>query len=85
METLNDIIPRLLRRIRKENGLSQEDLAYLAGLDRTYVSGIERGVRNITLKTLDKILTALQVDINKFATELIIQYREELLNNKRNL
>jgi len=37
----------------------------------------------MTLKTLDKILTALQVDVNMFATELIIQHREELLDNKR--
>ncbi len=56
--------------------ISQEDLAYLAGLDRTYISAVERGVRNITVKSLSKILDALEVDVATFSRELI--HQEEL-------
>jgi transcriptional regulator with XRE-family HTH domain len=82
MQTLHVIIPQMIRRIRQEKSMSQEDLAYLAGLDRTYISSVERGVRNITLKSLDKLLTALQIDMNTLATELIIQSRENKTQNE---
>lgn len=52
---------RNLRKIRESKGLSQEDLADKAGLDRTYVSGCERGLRNATLATLEKLAGALGV------------------------
>ncbi|HDZ3741738.1 TPA: helix-turn-helix transcriptional regulator, partial [Vibrio cholerae] len=42
-----------VRELRKKKGLSQEELAERADLDRTYISGIERGVRNITLDSLE--------------------------------
>ncbi len=44
-----------LQRLRREKGWSQEALAFESGLHRTYVSGIERGVRNPTLLILDKL------------------------------
>ena len=65
------LIPQLLRRIRLAKQLSQEELARKAELDRTYISGIERGVRNISLKTLGKLLGALELDPEQFANELI--------------
>ena len=43
---------RRLRRMRLERGLSQEQLAALAGLDRTYVSSCETGRRNATIRTI---------------------------------
>ncbi len=43
---------KAVRRKRERLGLSQEKLGLEAGLDRTYISGIERGVRNPTLKTI---------------------------------
>ena len=48
-----------VRRLRKRSGFSQESFAHEAGLDRTYVSGIERGVRNPTVATLLRIAGAL--------------------------
>jgi transcriptional regulator with XRE-family HTH domain len=51
-----------LREIRTEKHVSQEELAFIAGLDRTYVSGVERGVRNISLKNIYKLAIALNVE-----------------------
>lgn len=50
-----------IRGIRKQRGVSQESLALKCGLDRTYVSGIERGMRNPSLTNILKIASALQV------------------------
>ena len=50
-----------LRRAREEVGISQEELADRAGLHRTYVSGVERGVRNPTVTVLEKIAKALKI------------------------
>ncbi|MEP2892365.1 helix-turn-helix domain-containing protein [Tateyamaria sp.] len=51
-----------LSRLRKTRGLSQEELAHRAGIDRTFVSGCERLVRNPTLTTVEKIAAGLEVD-----------------------
>ncbi len=56
---------KAIRRLREQAGISQEKLADLAQLDRTYVGGIERGERNISLKNLKKISDALGVKISK--------------------
>ncbi len=50
-----------IRARRRALGLSQESLASVSGLDRTYVGGLERGERNPTLKVLWKLATALEV------------------------
>jgi transcriptional regulator with XRE-family HTH domain len=55
------LVGRNVRRRRLSAGLSQEALADAAGLDRTYVSGVERGVRNPTVKVLQGIAIALGV------------------------
>ena len=52
---------RIVHRERIKIGLSQEDLADLVGLDRTYISGIERGIRNPTLLVMLRLSRALQV------------------------
>lgn len=51
-----------MRAIRSCQGLSQEALAQSCGLHRTYIGAVERGERNITLQTLQKIASALSID-----------------------
>lgn len=55
---------------RKELGLSQERLAFEANLDRTYIPKVEAGQINITIKSLEKIASALRVPINYFFLSL---------------
>jgi transcriptional regulator with XRE-family HTH domain len=54
-----------VRELRKEKGLSQEELSYKADLHRTYIGMIERAEKNITLTNIEKIAKALEVDIKK--------------------
>lgn len=58
-----------LRKLREAKGYSQEELASRAGLDRTYVSGCERGVRNPSLISLEKLATALAIPAKDFLDE----------------
>jgi len=52
-----------LQRLRREKGLSQEELADLASIHQTYLSGVERGKRNPTITVLQRIAGALGTDI----------------------
>ena len=52
-----------VRALRQSEGLSQESFAARCGLDRTYISGIERGVRNVSLLNISVIATALDLSI----------------------
>jgi transcriptional regulator with XRE-family HTH domain len=57
------LVGKNLRHLRQARGWSQEDLALTAGVDRTYVSGVERGVRNPTVSVLWQLASALQVEV----------------------
>jgi len=63
-----DITPYVgpaFRLMREQRSLSQEQLALNAGLDRTYVSGIERGRRNPSLKSMQRMATELSVSLDQ--------------------
>lgn len=62
---LQGIIAANVRRLRKGKGLSQEALADVCGYHRTYIGGIERGERNITVATLDALAGALDVETHR--------------------
>jgi len=60
--SLRRIVARNLKRLRKERGLSQEELADLAGLNRNYVGMIERQENAATVDTLEALAKALQIE-----------------------
>lgn len=53
-----------IRELRVNKGLSQEDLADLAGLHRTYIGGIERGERNVAFLNIVRLAKALEVSLS---------------------
>jgi transcriptional regulator with XRE-family HTH domain len=55
-----------LRRIRVKRGLSQEKLAFDAGVDRSYMGGLERQEENPTVDVLDRLAATLEVSISEF-------------------
>ncbi|CAM4220923.1 helix-turn-helix domain-containing protein [Paenibacillus alkaliterrae] len=61
MSELVKLVGAKIRLLRKEKGLSQAELATMAGLVDTYLGGVERGTRNISMETLEKIVKALDV------------------------
>lgn len=58
----NDLLIQIgkrVRELRKEQGISQEELARMAKIDRSYLGAIERGERNVSVLTLEKVAIAL--------------------------
>lgn len=58
-----------LRKQRQAKGLSQEDLADLCGLHRTYVGSVERGERNISIDNMERLAHALKVPLENLINE----------------
>ncbi len=56
---IRQTVGRNLKQLRQAKGLSQEELAFASNLHRTYVSGVERGVRNPTVVILKRLADAL--------------------------
>ena len=63
------IFAQRLRQIRQIRGLSQEELADMAGLHRTYVGSVERSERNISIDNMERLAKALEVDITELLKE----------------
>ncbi|CBS89245.1 helix-turn-helix domain-containing protein [Azospirillum lipoferum] len=61
MEDLPDILAANIRRLRRERGITQENLAHRAGIDRSYVGQIERAEHKATVVTLGRLAQALKV------------------------
>jgi transcriptional regulator with XRE-family HTH domain len=62
------VIATNLRRLRKSKGLSQEALADLAGIHRTYVGCVERSEKNISIDSLERLARALNVEVGELVT-----------------
>lgn len=60
----------LARRLRQEKGYSQEEFAFRVGLHQTYVSSVERGERNVTIQTADRIARALGITLTELFSEI---------------
>lgn len=63
MNRINEIVARNIKAARLNRKMSQENLSLLSGLDRTYISGLESGKRNPTIKTLYLISLSLNISI----------------------
>lgn len=61
-----------IRYLRGERGWSQEELAGEAGLDRTYVGGIERGERNVAIMNLARIAKALDISLAEMFKSVVL-------------
>jgi DNA-binding XRE family transcriptional regulator len=83
---LNDVMIRFgekLRAIRLRVGVSQEKLADLAGLHRTYVSTVERGKKNVSLQNIEKFAEALDVEMSELMPERVNQRGQSASSAKR--
>ena len=72
------ILVKFGNKVRKErlsHGLSQEKLAELAGIHRTYIGMIERAEKNITLQNIEKIADALNIEVAKLFENLWPQFK----------
>lgn len=61
---------KTVRNFRKMQGFSQESFAHYCGLDRSYMGGVERGERNITLMNMERIICSLQLKPSEFFAAL---------------
>lgn len=61
---------KLIKSKRKDRGLSQEELGFLANLDRTYISGLERGIRNPSLTALVSLADGLNITVSELLNDL---------------
>jgi len=66
-----------IRKLRKRAKLSQERLALEAGLDRTYVGGVERGERNVGVLNLCRIANALRVPVSELLLGIVDEGEEK--------
>lgn len=62
------LVARNIKKLRVQQGISQENLAVDAGIDRTYVSRLERGLENPTVAVLERLADALAANIVDFFT-----------------
>lgn len=62
MESMLTIVGERIRYIRKNRGLTQEQLGEKVGLPQSYIGGIERGEKNISIDTLERIVNALNIN-----------------------
>ncbi|EES74476.1 helix-turn-helix domain-containing protein [Paenibacillus sp. MB22_1] len=82
---LPEIVGKRIREYRKQKNWTQEQLAEAASLHYSYIGGVERGDRNISLETLEKIAVALDVPAGDlFRTEVVLD-KQQLLDEHMKL
>lgn len=67
---ITEKVGQRIKDLRTEIGISQEKLALKAEIDRTYLAGVENGKRNLSLKSLEKIVNALEISFHDFFEEM---------------
>ena len=67
------VLGKLVKQRRKQLGISQEELGLRANLDRTYISGVERGVRNPSLTALVSLASGLGISVSVLLDNLEIE------------
>jgi len=67
--TGRQILAANIRRLRKERDLSQDQLAHLAGIHRTYVGAVERSEKNISIDSIEKLARALGCSLDSLLRE----------------
>lgn len=72
------IFGKVLKAVRVEKNLTQEQLAYDCNLDRTYISLLERGLRQPTISTLFKLSKGLDIQPEDFITKVKIEYENKI-------
>ena len=68
-----------IKALRSENKITQEELSNSSGVDKTYISEVENGKRNISVVNLEKIILALNKDFNSFFTQ--VQFSNKILSD----
>ena len=66
VDMIQEKVGQRIRELRGQLGISQEELAARANLDRTYITSVERGKRNISIGTLEKIIVQLNCTMHEF-------------------
>jgi transcriptional regulator with XRE-family HTH domain len=66
MGDIKILIGTRIKELRKERSLSQENLALLANLDRTYIASVEKGRRNVSIVNIEKIANAMDISLYQF-------------------
>lgn len=63
---IKEQVGKRIKELRLSKNMSQEDFAYKCGLDRTYITSLERGKRNVSLINLEKIANAFEMSLSEF-------------------
>ncbi|MFB5676853.1 helix-turn-helix domain-containing protein [Paenibacillus terreus] len=79
MSDLRQLVGTRIRAMRNAKGLTQQKLADIAGLDYRYIGALERGERNFSIDTLEKVLIALNVSLSE------LMYSDSEINNAGSL
>ena len=89
MEDIKSLLGKRIRDLRKQRGLSQEELGWKSELHFTYIGAVERGEKNCTVTTLEKIAKGLEISIKDFFDspfrETDINKLKKEMSNKVNL